>query len=323
MVKFVSVQLLRVIIFLLTYGSLSAQNLVPNPGFDINNGCPNQINQVNKAVGWDGWGGTPDYFHSCSNISNPIFGTPFNNRGFQVPHSGDAYIGIFSFTAFTTNGREFVGCQLDAPLVTGQLYYISLWVNHADTIVVSHSTDKIGIRFSTVAHSLVNPDTALNNAHVFSTVVITDTANWVQVTGSFIADSAYTHVGIGNYFSDANTVVVPGASNSNYAYYLIDDVCVSSDPSVCGIETGLNPDGESYPGVYPNPAAEFVVVQSQKGFDGTLDIINLSGQIVVTQKISISANENKSVDIKEIVPGIYFLIFKDENGTNASKLIKK
>ncbi|HRG59409.1 MAG TPA: hypothetical protein PK323_10660, partial [Bacteroidia bacterium] len=203
------------ILFYLCMVKVNAQNLVPNPCFDLNNACPNQIGQIDKADGWSVWGGTADYFHSCANVSNPIFGTPNNNRGYRTPRSGEAYVGLFTHSVFENNGREFIGRALSSPMIPGTTYYVSMFVCKADVAVVGHSTNNIGVRFSTVSYSLVNPDTALNNAHVWSTVVVNDTMNWTKISGSFIADSAYTFIGIGNYFSDSATSIIPGNGNSN------------------------------------------------------------------------------------------------------------
>ena len=39
-----------------------AQNLVPNPSFEDTLRCPNAVNQVDSAVGWIAYKGSPDYF---------------------------------------------------------------------------------------------------------------------------------------------------------------------------------------------------------------------------------------------------------------------
>ena len=43
-----------------------------------------------------------------------------------------------------------------------------------------------------------------NNPPVYSNTVSMDTLNWTRVFGSFVADSAYTHILLGNFFADAN-----------------------------------------------------------------------------------------------------------------------
>jgi len=299
----------------------TSQNLVPNPGFEINNSCPTQINQVDKADGWSTWATTPDYYHSCANIPNPMFGTPFNSRGFQVPHSGQAYIGLFTFADFTANLREFVGRELQQPLVPGQQYFVSLWVCSVEQLLASHSSDKLGVRFTTAPHSMFNPDTALNNGHVFANFVISDSVNWTQISGSFIADSAYTHIGIGNYFDDANTTVVFGDPSSNYAYYLIDDICVSTDPQDCGVETGIgDPAFAEKLILSPNPAVNQIRL-SGLSFDGnvTIQIADLYGRIVFMKTVR---DKNATLDISALRPGIYSVQVQTGRSTTLSRFVK-
>lgn len=284
--------------FLLAFTGTRAQNLIPNPGFDINVGCPTQIGQIDKADGWSVWGGTPDYFHSCANPTHPIFGTPFNNRGHRTPRSGDAYVGLFTHTIFAANGREFIGRPLVSPLIPGTTYYVSLYVCQADVAELGHTTNNIGVRFSTVPFSLVNPDTALNNAHVWSSVVINDSVNWVRISGSFVADSAYTHIGIGNYFSDSATTIVPGTSLSNYAYYLIDDVCVSESGDDCGFTgTGLNSFEALIGKLYPNPGKGPVFIYLNQPFRGRIAVYDLSGKMVLSKDVEAAKGETISLEL--------------------------
>lgn len=278
----------------------TAQNLVPNPGFDINVGCPTQIGQIDKADGWSVWGGTPDYFHSCANPTHPIFGTPLNNRGHRTPRSGDAYVGLFTHTVFTPNGREFVGRALAAPLVPGNTYFVSLFVCQADVAVLGHTTNNIGVRFSTVPFSLVNPDTALNNAHVWTTAVVNDSVNWVKISGSFVADSAYTHIGIGNYFSDSASTIVPGSPLSNYAYYLIDDVCVSESGDDCGfVSTHLSTFEETIGTVYPNPSHGTFRLRFSRAFSGNLEVLDMTGKQILFRPAQAAKGETILLEIPQ------------------------
>jgi Secretion system C-terminal sorting domain len=288
------------------YGSaLFAQNLVPNPSFEINTSCPNQINQVNRADGWDGWGITPDYYHACANTSAPMFGIPSNNRGFQVPRTGQAYTGLFTFADFTPNFREFIGRDLSQPLVPGQQYFVSFWVCAAEQLLGTHNSNKIGIKFTTVAHSQINPDTALNNAHVFTNTVISDSVNWTLVSGSFIADSAYTHFGIGNYFDDLNTTLVLGHPTSNYAYYLLDDVCVSSDPQVCSFETAVHETVMEKIRLIPNPATQIIQLSGlQNTIASRVEITDLIGRKIMEK---IMPEGDRTLDVSALPSGIYFL----------------
>jgi hypothetical protein len=297
-----------IILFLLSASNAKAQNLVPNPGFDVNVGCPTQIGQVDKADGWSVWGGTSDYFHSCANPTHPIYGTPYNNRGYRTPRSGDAYMGLFTYTVFTPNGREFIGRPLASPLIPGTTYYVSLYVCKADVAVLGHFTNNIGVRFSTVSFSLVNPDTALNNAHVWMNTVVTDSVTWVRVSGSFVADSAYTHIGIGNYFSDSATTIIPGTALSNYAYYLIDDVCVSDEMTTCGFVTQTQDFEDVVGSLYPNPSAGEVNLQFSQSFQGEIRVYDLIGKEIFRKEIKAQKGEKTTLYLPSSASGILTVV---------------
>jgi hypothetical protein len=71
------------------------QNLVPNPDFETKSGCPSGPGQYQMADSWFSANpATPDYFNDCS--STMEYGTEFNTKGGQMPHSGHGYMGIIS-----------------------------------------------------------------------------------------------------------------------------------------------------------------------------------------------------------------------------------
>jgi hypothetical protein len=293
----------------MNFFQLHAQSIVANPGFDVNVSCPNQIGQIDKADGWSVWGGTPDYFHSCANATFPNFGTPTNNRGYRTPRSGDAYIGLFTHSVFAANGREFVGRALSTPMQPGITYYVSFYVCKADVEVLGHSTNNIGVRFSTVPYSLVNPDTALNNAHVWSNAIVDDTTNWVKISGSFVADSAYTFIGIGNYFSDAATTIIPGTAQSNYAYYLIDDVCVSQFMETCEVLTSRKEFVNDFIcEVFPNPTTTMLNLNFLSNYNGEVRLYDYTGKLVYVEHINVEKGNILNIDIKNFSKGLMNLV---------------
>jgi hypothetical protein len=278
---------------------------------------------VNLAVGWDSWAVTPDYYNACANTTAPNFGIPLNNRGFQNAHTGQAYVGLFTLAAFIPNQREFVGGTLSAPLTIGQQYFVSFWANHADTSLVGLTTDKLGIKFSTVAFNyFATPDTVNNLPHIFSNSIISDTANWVLIQGSFVADSAYTHFGIGNYFDDFQTNQSQiGTGTANYAYYLIDDVCISANSEACTPATGVVKNTLVAPfRIYPNPNhGNFMLVFSDnlQNENATVTISNLLGERLLERIISDKATEI----LFEQPAGFYFINVSTAKGSNSVKVV--
>ena len=94
-------------------------------------------------------------------------------------------------------------------------------------------------------------------AHVFHPWLITDTVNWTLVSGSFVADSAYQYVMVGNHFDNANTDTMHFAALNwtAKAHTLIDNVCVSPNPKGCPQALGVSEPALEAVVLFPNPAS--------------------------------------------------------------------
>jgi len=159
-----------------------AQNLVSNPSFEDTVACPTTLTQIDCAP---------------SNIIAPV-SVPHNIWGDQLAHTGNAYVGFATYSAGATNSREYIATQLIQPLAIGQKYFLSFYVSSAFGYIQSGypgmATNNIGALFSTVSYSPNNPQFANNFAHIVDTNIINDTINWIKISGSFIADSAYQYL---------------------------------------------------------------------------------------------------------------------------------
>lgn len=222
----------------------TAQNLVPNPSFELFNQCPYMESQIAFAQSWSNSGsGTSDYYNSCDTVGNT--GVPNNWSGYQNAATGEAYCGITPFYSVADYNREFIGCTLNTPLTIGQIYYVSFKVNLCITpsCLQFYAINNLGVLFSTSPYTNTNPSPMNNFSHIHETNLILDTLNWVTIGGSFIADSAYTHLSIGNFYDPSVTdtlAVHPNSTNIYISYYLIDDVCVSSSASECLAEVYID-----------------------------------------------------------------------------------
>jgi hypothetical protein len=137
----------------------SQVNLVPNPSFEDTAYCPMLTDQVNASLFWQNYGNSPDYFNSCS----PAMNVPNAQTGFQYAHSGNAMMGLVTYVWPSSPGwpsyREYIGTQLLSPLVVGQKYYLSFYINFAGYLNgwQKIGADKLGLKFSTVAFSETAP----------------------------------------------------------------------------------------------------------------------------------------------------------------------
>lgn len=248
------------ILLLVLSSQINAQvNLVVNPSFESYTACPsNTGGDVYKAVGWDTCKNTPDYFNTCATYS--YFIVPNNFAGYQQPAQGNAYAGLYTYDA-SSFYREIIIGQLTTSLTVGQKYYISFKASRADCdCIMGHSTNKLGVKFTKVKQF----NASINNtAHYFSNQVITDTLNWTTLFGTFIADSAYQYMMVGNFFDDLNTTIVNDGPASK-AYYYVDKFCLSTDSVFCSSYNAVGMQEEKMNlGInffFPNPTDKLIQI---------------------------------------------------------------
>ncbi|OPZ97807.1 MAG: hypothetical protein BWY70_01395 [Bacteroidetes bacterium ADurb.Bin408] len=223
---------------------ISAQNLVPNPSFEdtTGTGCPDGFFQATLPNGWSSYWNTPDYFNSCS-PTNGFSSVPNNGWGHQLAATGNAYSGAWAYQTLQPNTREYIGRQLSTSMIIGKKYYANFKVNVAE--LSNCGINKIGVLFSTVPFTgNSSPAHVINFSQIYSNDIITDTANWTSISGSFVADSSYQYIIIGNFFSDTNTDTIltgPPKTFGYGVYYFIDDIYVGTD-SLSNISPDHNQD---------------------------------------------------------------------------------
>lgn len=307
-----------------------SQNLVPNPSFEENTYCPNFFGNFEVNY-WQSYL-TADYYNSC--CTTGIVSVPFNFLGTQNASSLNAYCGLYSFTRTTTapDYREFIGTQLVNPLILGQKYYVSLKVTLADSS--NCATNNLGILFSTQSINFgYNPlIQTFNFAHINSSSIITEKEKWITIADTFIADSTYKYVYIGNFFDYFHTdtlLLYTSACNPYYcfdstecnAYYYIDDICISNDSLECDVSSRIQLNKSSkLLNIYPNPANNILFISN-----------NLQNVNIIKLKIYNSQGiledvyydfKDEYINIQKYEKGIYYLIIETKNEILNKKFIK-
>ncbi|MEI7664377.1 MAG: hypothetical protein WCK34_19370, partial [Bacteroidota bacterium] len=163
---------------------LSAQNFVKNPGFEQKSGCPDKPGQVSLAQFWYSPNlGTPDYFNDCS--PGLDYGTEFNKKGGQLPHTGHGYAGLQFYYLNRNEFYEYVQTMLDSSLVAGQLYCIKAWVSLGQA---SYGMKELGAVFSKTlikdgsTHKMKLPFVSLGNGQY-----LLDQDQWMCIHGIYKA----------------------------------------------------------------------------------------------------------------------------------------
>ncbi|HEY0977523.1 MAG TPA: gliding motility-associated C-terminal domain-containing protein [Flavobacteriales bacterium] len=208
-----------------------AQNLVPNPGFEVVVDCPGDAAALELAAPWTiPTVGSTDLFHSCSGPSCPEYFpfvcVPTNWVGDQLPRTGEGYAGFFALWEQTTAYREYMQVPLAEPLAAGTTYHVSFHLSLADAS--GRATNSVGAYFSDgpIAQGDVSPFSQYT-PQVSAGSVIVDKTGWVEVSGCFMANGGEQYLTIGNFNTYANSsfITVPGGS-TGHCYYYVDDVSV-------------------------------------------------------------------------------------------------
>lgn len=296
----------------------SQTNLVPNGSFEQYISCPNVTGAHNLLNDWFGVGSV-DFYHTCSTSSD--VGVPYNWGGFQYPADGNAYSGLTTYTSRTLqpNGREYLGVELITPLNIGIKYFFSLKINlsYSNILWSNCASNNIGIILTDI-----NNVNFLSKSPIYYTNSIqTDTANWTNLYGSFLADSTYNTLYIGNFFDDSNTDTLIMDTNDKClsAYYFIDDVRLSTDSSlVLKNQPKIESDGLIH--IKNNIVGETLFIISD--FNDLIDfsLYDYTGKSVKSGQLK---KGNNVVFFDDFASGIYVLHVKYNNQIINYKILKQ
>ncbi len=273
--------------------------MVYNPSFEEHTICPQRIDAIGTMQGVDAWWqptkGSSDYFHSCGGRECLV---PRNKMGFQEPHSGQAYCGIY---CSKENYREYLQTELKEPLKAGRRYQVSFWVSLADksphaiaTLGVLFTPDRIGDTTWNILTKNDVTDLGSGQKQVIATHYTPQVANpsryvliymdqWNKISGEFTATGGEKYLTIGNFNSfNHSTVVETHADNTvlSGAYYYIDDVsvvCLDCETEPQTIDTTPAPkQGEIFTlrNVLFNTDESVLLPQSYNDLHTLLDLLN-------------------------------------------------
>jgi hypothetical protein len=305
MIKKVKIFLTSYLVILTSF-FYSQTNLVPNPSFEDTINCPN--GDINKVKFWFDSGGDAEGFNPCSN-SYTSFGVPNNIGGHRTPYDGNSYAGLGLYFTHLPNVRENICVQLAQPLVKGTNYYVSAYISRSDNLdgqgdSTGIAINKFGFLFSTLSHT-ANPAPINNFAQVYSSAIITDTLNWTKIEGSFVADSVYNYLTVGNFYDDSHTNKIM-YSNRNCAYYYVDMICVSTNSLTCnytfsGIKTLLK--NESIK-IYPNPVNDILYLDGITENGMIFKLFTTTGVAVMEGKLEKGKNQ---IIVSPLARGAYII----------------
>jgi len=211
------------IVILSIVSILNAQNLVPNPSFEILTNCPTSYGGSGATIAPPWWSpsySTPDIFNVCS--TSGLVDVPDNFAGSQNPLTGDGYAGFFCYI-YSYEYREYLMVELTQPLVGGTWYNVSFFVspgeNGCDVVEIGAIiTREIPWLYHVGAYDLIPPIESNQG-------LLNDFNGWTSISGCFRAQGGERYLTIGNFRSDANTTIGPGCGGM-WSYYYLEDVSV-------------------------------------------------------------------------------------------------
>lgn len=308
-----------------------AQNLVPNPGFEEFGNCEADEFGVNGPLQWFRTNGTPDYLQSCLPYGH-FQGLPMNFFTYQEPYEGASCAGM---QTYHQNGqdqqREWIMAPLLEPLVVGQTYYSSFRANAAfggNHVYPQQwlANDKVGMRFTTAAMPpwTVNDPFPVppNHAHILYPQILSDTVGWTLVCGSFVADSAYQYVMIGQFFSNDLTDTLHFSPQGvpwywlPRAYTLVDAVCVSPNPDGCELGQGVGEVPTSGPVLFPNPTQDHLIVGQRAGAEA--QVLDAVGRMLWEGRLT---SDRWVLDVGHWARGAYMMRIAHGGGVETHKFV--
>ena len=316
--------LLLILLNLLQHLSVDAQNLIPNYSFEVDTACPFTSQQIYYARPWFQpsiyFGNvinssSSDLYDTCStSIDTSV---PIHSGDYQYPRTGGAYAAIGVVLNDTQNYREYLEVPLLTALIANKNYCVSFYVSLSN--FSNYAISNMGVYFST--DSLLNSsyhhaiDYVTPQVENPASNILNDTANWMLVSGNFIAVGGEKFMTLGNFHAPSSTnqhLFQTGAAP--FAYYYIDDVSVTQ----CNVGVNDIADDADFK-LYPNPANNEINLET-KMQNAEIEIRDVLGQVIYSSKVIAVSS---AIDVSMLSKGVYFINLQNGKQTINKKFVKE
>ena len=217
-----------------------AQNLVLNPDFELYHCDPWYISSIEDCNNWTTpTMSSPDYFNnSC--LESRTCAIPQKYWGYQLPKSGNSYIGIIAYDyrkqSADEAGAEYIQGSLAEPLKANEKYTVEFYVSLAECSKLA--LQNLGVYFSEKVTKEKTVELLKLTPQVITHVNLSDTSKWISINETYTAKGNEKYFIIG-CFSNGKNVKFKKVSPSKdipdprgYAYYYIDNVNIKPETEI-------------------------------------------------------------------------------------------
>jgi uncharacterized delta-60 repeat protein len=151
--------------------------------------------------------------------------------------------------------------------------------------------------------------------------VPTITKSWDTLTSS--PAFSYQWYYNGNPISGANSQTYIYTMNGNYYVEVFNNLGCSTVSTPISInDVGIAELSDAGIRIYPNPAAEFVIVEIEKSASAShIELIDLRGQVVGSYPVAGNSDFRTQISLSEFSGGIYFLRIHSSEGVLTKKIV--
>jgi hypothetical protein len=211
-------------------------NLVVNGSFEDLYGCTQSSYNLGWVKSWtpvDSLNGYGGIFCNTCNLTVPL-----NGNTYQYARTGNSYILATMFDDSFNGPRGFLKNRFKHALTLGRTYCVKFYVNIANTS--PRGMNGFAAYFGGDTLQMITTQAELlsyANPQIKNPVsnVISDTMNWIPITGTFVANGTEKFVVIGNFLKDDDVVTSPIYTPyypENWTDVCVDDVsCIEVDLS--------------------------------------------------------------------------------------------
>jgi hypothetical protein len=203
-----------------------AQNLVPNPSFEITDCDAETDEYFFPAMDWyNVTNSSPDYYSISLEPGVCFAGPPTGN---QIPRTGSFMAGLWG-SQIDSPTREYIQAKLISPLEADSVYCIEMHILLAEFCPLA--INRFGVQLSTDSLYDYSTFQLLTGGTLFSSsvdVFLSDAENWIQLIWEYQATGGEEFMTLGNFWaeSDLEYMDVEGSDVYPLAYYYVDDVSI-------------------------------------------------------------------------------------------------